>query len=1218
MNHSIRLSRRQLGLSSAGLAAVSVGGFSAGGPRAAAAPALTTSVTPPSGTSQLPPGFALAAGALRPMPDPSPTTGRWQRAVDGSWTGTSAGQERACALSEQWAGPVSRLVTRVTIAKATPGASAGLVLRANQDATRGYLVLLEARHNRVRLLDLATRADVVEPVKTVINPGRPRNLVVDTDGSRLRVSVGRQVLEASDVRHAEGHVGLVVQGGSAHFAELQGNFVGTNLSGWTTTGSGTWTGDGLGISCDGATKGIALAAGSNAVDTELTSLVHLHEGAAVAGLVVRASSDGTVGYAAEIDAAAKVLRLVRLDDGQVLASSAVEITVGKVYRATLRAIGETISLAWQTNFMDVDGVRPVLRATDSTHRSGLVGLRAHGGAVTFQQTTLTGPVTNTFWTAVGDGVAARHPKGLLVQGAAFSEAVGSDVVAAMDADLRLAKHFGITVRSAIAGPDGRDVTGGHVEFSSDGRVVASDLATGAELASGTAPDGMFSRTSHVEVIAAGGRLVVEADGSQLVSVALAATGTGQRVVVRSDRAVLQNLRIDPAAADHNSLYQPRYHYSQAASNTSDPNGLVYFDGEYHLFHQDRGRWAHAVSTDLLHWYQLPIAIDATAFGDSWSGGAIVDAENRSGLFPDGRGLIAYFTSFDQDEWNGAQTVRAAYSSDNGRSWTVLDRVVVPNPGPDGKWDFRDPKITWDPDHENFVMVVSGGDHIRIFTSTNLLDWVAKESFGYGDWRNGGVWECPDLFQLPIAGTDRKRWVLWWSTGAVRETNGSNARYVTGVWDGERFTADTAPGEVLRSELGRDYYAALTFSDMPNGRRVQLAWMSNWDYAFAEPTGRFSGALSIPRELGLVDQDGVGLRLTQTPVDVSSLVQRTVTVSDVGLSDGLPFTLDQLAFYRIRAEIALPQAGGADSFEIGVRQGAGHGTSLVWRDERLRVDRSQSGATAFTEHFAGYNEAIWPSRLADGERRVSVDVFVDASSVEVFRADGLGSITDEILPEPQWQGLSILARGGAARIVSAVVETLDAGSAAAPGESVRPYRGWAGESRANWGEMAAGLGIWTSTGAGLTGTFDRDAVKLSTQQRGDLTITCEVRMGSSPWRGQMHGREPWPLKGQGAAVSIVLRSDAHRRNGYMLNIDPQLHIARVFRITDGNFEVIASTDVTVVCGTTYVVAASAQGHHLSLSVDGVKVVSADDARFGSGHFGVDVFGGRVGLQDVVVA
>ena len=217
--------------------------------------------------------------------------------------------------------------------------------------------------------------------------------------------------------------------------------------------------------------------------------------------------------------------------------------------------------------------------------------------------------------------------------------------------------------------------------------------------------------------------------------------------------------MDPVKLD---LLRPVYHFTPPGQWMNDPNGLVYFDGEYHLFYQHDPysllngpmHWGHAVSADLIHWEHLPIALYPDAIGHIWSGSAVVDRANTSGFVPGG-GLVAIFSYSDQSQG-------IAYSQDRGRTWTVYaGNPVIPSPGT----DFRDPKVFWHEASGQWIMVIAKGELAQFFQSPDLIHWRLASAFGEGHGAHGDVWEMPDLFPLTVEG--ESKWVLLSSIGPNR-------------------------------------------------------------------------------------------------------------------------------------------------------------------------------------------------------------------------------------------------------------------------------------------------------------------------------------------------------------------------------------------------------------------------------------------------------------------
>lgn len=1210
----------------AGLTAAVLGAGLAGTGAAAPAAAIGTApVTLKSTTS--------------PIPDVTGSSGSWTRTAQGGYTGVAPSGQNAAATSEQVIAGTARYTANVTVDPASPYGVGALVFRATPDAGAGYAATIDPNLDRVRLFDLATGQDVVAPVALPLNTGQAYNVDIHVDGPRIYVAVdGTSRIDATDYRYQSGRVGLHAFNGTVAFGPPGVRTIDANVDGWNAGAGWSATATGFRGAAPADANIRAIATGQSPADVDFSADIQVASTYAVGTVLFRTNAAGTTGYAAEVDPNAGRLRLYRVSDNATLGTFATAITLNQVYRLRVTALGSALAVYWQTDFLDPNGATPSITATDAGFGSGHVGLGAYNGTAVFQSLTLRGLETSLqgwrtasgSWEPDAAGLRATAATGPAVR---FIPAVASDVVASLDLTVTAPATASVVVRSDADGSGGLEL---RIDPAA-GTVQLFNRATSALLLSGTLPATGFKpgQLNRIHFTARGTDASVLVNGTPVLDGTVpAASGSGYALLA-SGTAWFQNVRADSVDQFMNGLYQPGYHYTQNSGNSSDPNGLVFYQGEYHLFHQDRGRWAHAVSTDLLHWKQLPIALPHMAAGESWSGSAVVDANNASGLFPGGSGLIAYYTSFNHDAPNGNQSVRAAYSKDQGRTWqTVQAAPVVENPGgPDGGWDFRDPKVTWDAASAKWVMVVAGGDHIRFYTSTDLLHWTSTGTFGYGSWVRGGVWECPDFFELPVEGQPGvKRWVLWWSTGAVRATNGSAAQYVTGTWNGTSFIPDTPASTVLQADRGRDYYAAMSFFGTPDNRRIMLGWMSNWDYAFSPPTGRWNGQLSIPREIRLVDVPGAGLRLTQAPVaEQASLRNSTWQAADVAVSPSSPNPLAAASgrSFELEAEVGIPSSGGASSFEFGLRKGTGstgaQQTRVVYDAgaAALTVDRGAAGREDFTRYFAGQAAdnatAPWSSAMVGSERRVKIRILVDASSVEVFGGDGTAAITSLVFPDPSATGLSFAATGGSARLVSVQVHQLSdtARLTGAPPSAVLPAA--VGTARHNLGAYSVVPGgRWEGTGAGLAGTFDKDSTAIGAATYTNVRVQATVRFGGEAYAGELLNRDLAPEKGYGGAGSVLLRSSADGSTAYYVNLDPNLRVVRVFKLVGGVFTILASVPTNLGHGVSYALEASVTGNRITASLDGTQLIDVIDSSLpGAGKVGVNVFDGRAAYQDILV-
>ncbi len=440
---------------------------------------------------------------------------------------------------------------------------------------------------------------------------------------------------------------------------------------------------------------------------------------------------------------------------------------------------------------------------------------------------------------------------------------------------------------------------------------------------------------------------------------------------------------------------------------NDPNGLVYFDGEYHLFYQYHPEgtvwgpmhWGHAVSRDLINWQHLPIALYPDEHGTIFSGSAVVDWNNTAGFGE--KALVVIFT-YNKDH---IETQNLAYSIDNGRIWTkYIGNPVIPHP--EHLKDFRDPKVFWHVDH--WVMSLAAGDTILFYTSPDLKHWEQSGSFGGGYGSTDGVWETPDLFKLSVDNASETRWVLTVGVGNGGPAGGSGTQYFIGEFDGKNFTSENPKGTILWTDFGADYYAPQSWSDEPNGRRLMLGWMNNWQYANLIPTSSWRGTFSLIRELSLIHTEQ-GIRLIQKPIPETQTLRggydhwqnEIIKPGTNLLTDIRGKSLEIVAEFQITNDI--------DCFGFRVRVGQSEQTTISYKvkDKTLYVDRTRSGQVDFKEGFARIHSAD----LLPINNIIRLHIFVDASSVEVFANDGLVAFSECIFPSEQSQGIELFAESG---------------------------------------------------------------------------------------------------------------------------------------------------------------------------------------------------------------
>lgn len=467
-------------------------------------------------------------------------------------------------------------------------------------------------------------------------------------------------------------------------------------------------------------------------------------------------------------------------------------------------------------------------------------------------------------------------------------------------------------------------------------------------------------------------------------------------------------------------FRPGYHYTSRRNWINDPNGLLWFDGEYHLFYQynphgdvwgDIG-WGHAVSTDLLHWDELPVALQADARTMIFSGSAVVDTHNTSGFAGPGEtALVAIYTGAGRAP-GGLQSQHIAYSTDRGRTWTKY----ACNPVLDlGLAEFRDPKVQWYAPGGFWLMAVVLPELRRIafHASGDLKSWRHLSDFGPAG-ATAGIWECPDLF--PIARDDGgTAWVLKVDVFAGHASGSMGSQYFVGDFDGVRFVP--CPGQDARwSDHGADFYAALSWNHLPAGEPapVWIGWMNNHRYARDTPTRPWRGALSLPRRLAL-RRDAHGLVLVQQPLpQLANRRTRHRQYAGVRLDGAAPaWTLDGAG--RMQWDIVAQFVPG-DALECGLRLGNGADEYVLvgYRADTgtVFVDRSHAGGMTGHPDFPGRRHA--PADVASG---LHLRILVDNCSVEVFVNDGAATITELVFPTAAFDTLAPYALGGGAALQS---------------------------------------------------------------------------------------------------------------------------------------------------------------------------------------------------------
>lgn len=480
------------------------------------------------------------------------------------------------------------------------------------------------------------------------------------------------------------------------------------------------------------------------------------------------------------------------------------------------------------------------------------------------------------------------------------------------------------------------------------------------------------------------------------------------VVISCTEKVTEN-QSETSLGAYDETFRPQYHFTPKSGWLNDPNGLVYNDGSYHLFYQyyphaivwGPMHWGHAVSTDMVHWTHRPIALQPDKQGLIFSGSAVVDKNNTSRFGKDGKTpLVAIFTYHNmQGEKGGGdsfQTQGIAYSLDNGDTWTKYEgNPVLPNKG---IRDLRDPKVFWHKETESWIMALVAGDYVKFYRSKNLKEWENISDFGKDQGSKGGVWECPDLFKLKIEGSEEEKWVLIISIGTGGPNGGSATQYFVGDFDGTHFTSDQVEHKWL--DWGTDNYAGVTYNNAPDGERIFIGWMSNWQYALKTPASTWRSGMTLPRKLSLHHRNG-DYKLLNYPLPTVANISSEEKMKTVSISSGDMYSTMNPSLGESNVSFTVPKT----NFKMTFSNKADEKTVLIFDAESslLMLDRTASGLTNFNYEFGN---KLHYAAMKDLPEDLRFSIFLDRSSIEVFVNDGQYAMTDQLFPSKPYTNLVI--------------------------------------------------------------------------------------------------------------------------------------------------------------------------------------------------------------------
>ncbi len=487
----------------------------------------------------------------------------------------------------------------------------------------------------------------------------------------------------------------------------------------------------------------------------------------------------------------------------------------------------------------------------------------------------------------------------------------------------------------------------------------------------------------------------------------------------------------------NNLYQeihrPQFHFTPQANWMNDPNGMFYYEGKYHLFYQyfpgstvwGPMHWGHAITTDLVHWEHMPIALFPDSIGCIFSGGAVVDNNNTSKLGAASTpSIVATFTHHNVEGekagTNDFQKQSIAYSLDGGSQWIKYkDNPVIPNSNKIK--DFRDPKVVWHEQTQKWILVLAAYDRVKFYSSANLIDWDFLSDYGIeGDNR---LWECPDLFPMKVEETDEYKWVLIVSIQKNAPNEGSATSYFIGEFNGKEFKSDVKSQEWL--DWGTDNYAFVTWNNLPksDGRTIGIGWMSNWQYAQIVPTEAWRSAMTLPRELKLC-KSGSNYILNSIPVkELQALRGESTSIDQSNITDEM--VLDGL-FSASQSELNLTvdlNKTTAKSFGIKLENDVGEYLLVKFNNSEgtMYVDRTNSRKNKFSDEFF---KNIHSAPIDFEAEKMNIRLIIDAGSIEIFINDGAVSFTSIFFPSKVFDTISLFANDGTCTIINSKIYSLN--------------------------------------------------------------------------------------------------------------------------------------------------------------------------------------------------
>jgi len=514
--------------------------------------------------------------------------------------------------------------------------------------------------------------------------------------------------------------------------------------------------------------------------------------------------------------------------------------------------------------------------------------------------------------------------------------------------------------------------------------------------------------------------------------------TGCKVKQVAESMVLEQNKL---IFNEEELYRPKFHFTPKQNWMNDPNGMFYLNGNYHLFFQyypdstvwGPMHWGHAISTDLVTWKEQSIALFPDEKGYIFSGSAVVDINNTSGFAGGSKNpVIAMFTyhnpKLEKEGKIEYQSQGIAYSLDEGMTWTkYVGNPVIKNPGTK---DFRDPKMSWDPIHNQWNMVLAAGDKSMFYNSKNLKDWKYLSTFGKDIGSHRGIWECPDFFPISVDGTNEIKWILIQSVVAGGPNGGTGTQYFIGDFDGKIFTLDTTFKKELKAEkamwidFGRDNYAGVTWSNIPatDGRKLFLGWMSNWEYAEKVPTNKWRSSMTIVRELKLIKNENQYRIVSQPVKEINNYISKSIKKGDFIIEgETVLVTKSELDFSSLDIRFKIKNIQ-KDIYTFSFFNAVGDSLKFGFNNKEkfFFLDRTKSGNLSFSDRFA---PIISIAPIKEEFKNIDIRVLLDKTSIEIFYNNGKTVMTEIFFPQKPIEAFSAKSENFNVEIVGMTIHQL---------------------------------------------------------------------------------------------------------------------------------------------------------------------------------------------------